>query len=220
MNFPPSTSVALYAPLLAKPDGQAEQNEPTAFDLVTGPAENVADLSQHMNEQSESKKKTKKRKKRRTNKPSKWADKCMYAELLEMISDDPWSSGVPPNDATTFHDGLPKDLETGWIAVAPVPRGKRCLAVTHQSAGIAGIGEYHSPSVSKDVLHILLVPNTTLRSRLLGKSLIHRFPSSLPPLTILDCILDENWRDNGILHVLDVVKWKGQDVGDCEAGFR
>ena len=64
------------------------------------------------------------------------------------------------------------------------------------------------------------VPNTTLRSRLLGKTLIQRFPSSLPPLTILDCILDVNWRENGILHILDVVKWKGQDVGDCEAGFR
>jgi len=64
------------------------------------------------------------------------------------------------------------------------------------------------------------VPNTTLRSRLLGKILIPRFPSSLPPHTILDCILDARWRENGILHVLDVVKWKGQDVSECESAFR
>ena len=68
--------------------------------------------------------------------------------------------------------------------------------------------------------YYILVPNTTLRSRLLGKTLMNRFPSTLPPLTILDCILDANWIDNGILHVLDVIKWKGQDVGDCEASFR
>lgn len=50
--------------------------------------------------------------------------------------------------------------------------------------------------------------------------LLPRFPSSLPPLTILDCILDVDWRTNGILHVLDVLKWKGQDVADCETPFR
>lgn len=46
------------------------------------------------------------------------------------------------------------------------------------------------------------------------------FPSTLPPHTIIDCILDENWRDNGILHILDVLKWKGQDIADCETPFR
>ncbi|KAF8189377.1 hypothetical protein BJ912DRAFT_967389 [Pholiota molesta] len=140
---------------------------------------------------------------------SKWADKCMYAELLEMNADDVWSgAGDMGYDEhghveQAVHDGLPRDLESGWVAVAPVPKGKRCLVVTQQSAGVAGV-----------------VPNTTLRSRLLGKSLLARFPSTLPHLTVLDCILDENWRENGILHVLDVVRWKGQDVADCEAGFR
>ncbi|KAH7921549.1 hypothetical protein BV22DRAFT_1038521 [Leucogyrophana mollusca] len=137
------------------------------------------------------KKRSKNKRKRTKAKAIKWADKCMYAELLEMNEDNAWS------------DGLPTDLEGGWVAVAPVPVGKRCLAVTHQSAGVVGIS-----------------PNTTLRSRVLGKMLLPRFPSSLPPLTILDCILDVNWRDNGILHVLDVLKWKGQDVGDCETPFR
>ena len=50
--------------------------------------------------------------------------------------------------------------------------------------------------------------------------LLPRFPSSLPPLTVLDCILDVSWRTNGILHVLDVIKWKGQDIADCETPFR
>ncbi|KAK0231077.1 hypothetical protein IW262DRAFT_1342075 [Armillaria fumosa] len=121
---------------------------------------------------------------------NEWADKCMYAELLEMNSEDPW----------TATDGLPDDLETGWVAVAPVPIGKRCLAISLNNNGTA--------------------PNTMLRSRALGKPLMARFPSSLPPNTVLDCILDSNWRDNGILHVLDVIKWKGQDIGDCETPFR
>lgn len=122
--------------------------------------------------------------------PNEWADKCMYAELLEMNSEDPW----------TATDGLPDDLETGWVAVAPVPVGKRCLAISLNNNGTA--------------------PNTMLRSRALGKPLMARFPSSLPPNTVVDCILDSKWRDNGILHVLDVIKWKGQDIGDCETPFR
>jgi snurportin-1 len=146
------------------------------------------------------KKKRSKNKRKRTKKPSKWADKCMYAELLEM-KEEPNLWGDHSNDAG---DGLPSDLERSWVAVAPVPTGKRCLAITHQStSGIIGIS-----------------PNTTLRSRLLGKMLLPRFPSSLPPLTVLDCILDGNWRTNGILHVLDVLKWKGQDIADCETPFR
>ncbi|KAJ7723413.1 hypothetical protein B0H16DRAFT_1598795 [Mycena metata] len=132
------------------------------------------------------KKRKPKSKKESVATPSKWADQCMYAELLEMSEDDPWTI----SESST--DGLPEDLETGWVAVAPVPVGKRCPGV----------------------------PNTSLRSRKLGKLLLPRFPSALPPLTVLDCILDSNWRENGILHILDVVKWKGQDIGDCETPFR
>jgi snurportin-1 len=83
-----------------------------------------------------SKKKSKKKKRSKADKPNKWADSCMYAELLEMRDDDVWHlpGGVG--------DGLPEDLESGWVAVAPVPVGKRCLAVTHQSSGIVGVGAY------------------------------------------------------------------------------
>ncbi len=87
------------------------------------------------------KKKSKKKKRgggRGVKKPSKWADKCMYAELLEMV--DPCVSPFDSGDQTPG-DGLPTDLETGWVAVGPVPVGKRCLAVTYQSSGVAGVGE-------------------------------------------------------------------------------
>ena len=87
---------------------------------------------------AEPKKKPRKKNKKR-NKPSKWADQCMYAELLEMSPEDPWSSTTDD-----LNDSLPHDLETGWVAVAPVPVGKRCLAVTHQSSGVAGVGSLSS----------------------------------------------------------------------------
>jgi len=97
---------------------------------------NQSSDSNHVNPSPLAQERKKSKKKRKNNnKPNTWADKCMYAELLEMISDDPWPSSV---DA--LNDGLPNDLESGWVAVGPVPVGKRCLAVTHQSSGIAGNG--------------------------------------------------------------------------------
>ena len=77
--------------------------------------------------------KRKKATKASNKKTSPWADKCMYAELLEMHeSEDLWAGGGD--------DGLPGDLETGWVALAPVPVGKRCLAISHQGGGIIGAG--------------------------------------------------------------------------------
>lgn len=57
----------------------------------------------------------------------------MYAELLEMQETDLWPGG---------EDGLPSDLESGWVALAPVPLGKRCLAISHQGGGMIGVGEF------------------------------------------------------------------------------
>ena len=64
-------------------------------------------------------------------KTSPWANKCMYAELLEMQETDQWAGG---------DDRLPSDLETSWVALAPVPVGKRCLAISHQGGGTTGTG--------------------------------------------------------------------------------
>jgi snurportin-1 len=60
----------------------------------------------------------------------------MYAELLEMKDSEPWSG---MNEGV--RDGFPEDLQTGWVAVAPIPVGKRCLAISHQGSGSIGVGE-------------------------------------------------------------------------------
>ncbi|TFK66334.1 hypothetical protein BDN72DRAFT_961831 [Pluteus cervinus] len=201
--------VASFVSVLKQPEEYPHSQMPTEPPIPSPPhAQNAGDTTMSVPTRGTNMTpKKRSRKKRKANKPSKWADRCMYAELLELGADDIWNNGNIDMGivlgSEPIHDGLPSDLETGWVAVAPVPVGKRCLAVTHQSSGVIGS-----------------TPNTTLRSRLLGKPLIPRFPSSLPALTILDCILDTNWRQNGILHVLDVVKWKGQDVADCETAFR
>lgn len=64
---------------------------------------------------TERKKKKKRKQKAKRETPaasSKWADQCMYAELLEMSEDDPWSASTSQSGV----DGLPEDLETGWVA--------------------------------------------------------------------------------------------------------
>ena len=85
------------------------------------------------------------RKRKGRRRRSKWANKCMYAELLEMHDVEPvwsesagWSTGM---NVDTMKDGLPEDLESAWVALAPVPTGKRCLAVTMQGVGVSGVGE-------------------------------------------------------------------------------
>ncbi|EJD53848.1 hypothetical protein AURDEDRAFT_80476 [Auricularia subglabra TFB-10046 SS5] len=130
-------------------------------------------------------------------KESRWANCCMYAELLELHRDDAMDGTGDVTD-----DGIPKDLQEGWIALAPMPMGKRCLAVTTNANGIAGV-----------------MSKTSLKSRLKGHTLLN-FPSTLPPDTILDCILDANWQTTGILHILDVVRWRGRDFDDCSADMR
>ncbi|KAF9517820.1 hypothetical protein BS47DRAFT_1339039 [Hydnum rufescens UP504] len=142
---------------------------------------------------------------------ARYANVCMYAELLELKEDDVWHSGgmsaIDEDGMTESGDGkvrtgagLPNDLENGWVALAPIPVGKRCLA------GGSSVG----PAV---------VSSTHLHSRLKGTTLL-KFPSPLPPDSILDCILDANWELNGIIHVLDILRWRGTDFTDCEAEFR
>jgi snurportin-1 len=62
----------------------------------------------------------------------KYAEKCMYAELLELARICETSNVV---------SNVPPDLQTNWIALSPVPRGKRCLAVAHVSHGNPGFGQ-------------------------------------------------------------------------------
>ncbi|KAF8308183.1 hypothetical protein DL93DRAFT_2150266 [Clavulina sp. PMI_390] len=149
-------------------------------------------------------------------KTSRFANVPMFAELLELRDDDvktwdissedmmPRVGGAEPGQSAARRQFLPSDLETGWVALAPIPAGKRCLAVSHQHHGTSSRFE---------------VTSTHLHSRLKGSRLL-KFPSGLPPDSILDCILDLNWQENGIIHVLDIIRWRGADFGDCEAEFR
>ena len=50
---------------------------------------------------------------------SKWANMAMYAEPLDLTS-------------------IPEDLHTDWIALAPVPKGKRCIMTTSRSSNSSG----------------------------------------------------------------------------------
>ncbi|KAJ7723415.1 hypothetical protein B0H16DRAFT_1223220, partial [Mycena metata] len=123
--------IASYAPLLP-----SSASEPSTSDIPVDssniPVDSVAGQQPPQGKPKKKKRKPKS-KKESVATPSKWADQCMYAELLEMSEDDPWTISDPNAD------GLPGDLETGWVAVARVPMGKRCLAVTDTSLGVPGL---------------------------------------------------------------------------------
>lgn len=93
------------------------------------------------NDRSRKQGKSRKRRKKGKGKkqPGPWSNKCMYAELLEMREEVPWN-GSQDGASATHSDGLPNDLDSSWVGLAPVPVGKRCLAVTMQNAGVSGIG--------------------------------------------------------------------------------
>ncbi|KAG8910670.1 hypothetical protein FRC00_007759 [Tulasnella sp. 408] len=130
----------------------------------------------------------------------------MYAELLEMNADlVEWNRTQLQQDDPAIPDGIPSDLETGWVALAPIPRGKRCMAISYQAV-------YDNRSEEP-------ATRTLLHSRVKGKAFL-TFPSPLPPNSILDCILDDNWHQNGVLHIVDILRWRGSDFVDCEAEFR
>jgi snurportin-1 len=119
----PSTSVSVVADP-TQPEGSSSANADLVADIVFGAP-----------------KRKQKRKKGSSKRPSPWADQCMYAELLEMSED---KSRMPmdkmPESDGVADDGLPVDLESAWVAVAPVPAGKRCLAICHQGSGAVGVG--------------------------------------------------------------------------------
>ena len=131
--------IASFAPLL--PPAVASTSAvavPQANTSESIPPEQENDVQTNGKKRGKKKRKGKGRQSRaaaQNQKPGKWADKCMYAELLEMSEDLEMTEFDTGNN-----DGVPDDLEGGWVAVTPVPVGKRCLAITHSAAGIAGIG--------------------------------------------------------------------------------
>ena len=116
--------VAQLAPLLTP-------QEPTVVAQVSSPeAQTESNVATTFKRKGKRKKATTKVSSKNTG---VWANKCMYAELLEMQETDLWPGG---------QDGLPSDLESGWVALAPVPVGKRCLAISHQGGGLIGVGGF------------------------------------------------------------------------------
>ena len=115
--------IAQLAPLLPRSDP----------DLASVPSResHAAELNSAGGQPGQRKGRRKKVTKSSIKKTSPWANKCMYAELLEMQETEQWTSG---------DDRLPSDLETGWVALAPVPVGKRCLAISHEGGGTTGTG--------------------------------------------------------------------------------
>ncbi|KAG9033531.1 hypothetical protein FRB95_014710 [Tulasnella sp. JGI-2019a] len=145
------------------------------------------------------------------------ANAIMYAELLEMfpMASDPFYQ-IP--------DTLPSDILTGWVALSPIPTGKRCLAVSYQATQSTGKGKQGDKSNRAELSSSSDAgpsnsSRTLLHSRVQGKPFL-TFPSPLPPNSILDCILDEKWKETGILHVVDILRWRGKDFVDCETEFR
>jgi snurportin-1 len=103
---------------LDSPDEEGEAPEPAR----TGVAEYatlVQPATQGQNVEQDQIQTTTQTRKGKGRQKKRWADKCMFAELLELVYD---SFG-------TEQDVLPQDLATNWIAMSPVPKGKRCILV-------------------------------------------------------------------------------------------
>ncbi|KAJ3919296.1 hypothetical protein F5877DRAFT_78184 [Lentinula edodes] len=208
----------------------SEMSEPSQLSSAV-PTTTIETQSNQKSKPKSKAKPKKKKGRKRSSSNAQWADKIMYAELLEM-SDSDVAASTMYLDNNGF-DGLPPNLHTSWVALSPVPIGKRCLAITRDGPGRNPVPRNKNARNSRNQEN-----NTSLRSRLHGKHISlfpdtsasidpnsdksdsWFFPSPLPPSTILDCILDVNWTQNGVLHVLDVLRWKGQEVGECEAGMR
>lgn len=99
---------------------------------------------------SKDKRRKKKKKQQQQHQPkpkpnSKYANQCMYAELLELHEEPQWtvdSNGELVEDPEM--DGLPSGLETQWVALAPIPAGKRCIAVSQtQHSGQSKLAPLH-----------------------------------------------------------------------------
>lgn len=134
-----------------------------------------------------------------------YADRLMQGEALDLEG-----------------EGLPPDLAGEWLAVGPVPKGKRCMAVTFASTRTSrqGRGEYRITGMrqkSNIISSRLTVTNTILLARTTGKPLLRQNIPVLPANCVLDCIYV---KDAAALFVVDFLQWKGQSVAEGEAEFR
>lgn len=122
------------------------------------------------------------------------------------------------------NEGLPPDLAGEWLALGPIPKGKRCMAVSFASTKTSRRGRSKLrtlPAIQGlcvDLGSLLIIAtNTILLARTTGKPLLRQNIPVLPPNCVLDCIYV---KEAAAVFVVDVLQWKGQSVAEGEAEFR
>ncbi|KAL7415063.1 hypothetical protein BDY24DRAFT_383598 [Mrakia frigida] len=128
-------------------------------------------------------------KNKKKKKASPLSNVLMYTTLLPIPQSSPLF--IPP-------DGLPptSDLTSSWLALGPIPKGKRCLCVA---------GPYGSA--------------TRLHTRISARVIL-KWVSPLPGETVLDAVLADDWKTSGILYILDILSWRSLDIASNPASFR
>ena len=132
-------------------------------------------------------------------------------------------------ESLDYNEGLPPDLSEEWLAIGPIPPGKRCMAITFNTVRMSRKGRSKSHLYiarrSSDCRALCLlsplfaetVTNTLLLARSSGRPLSRHLVPALPPDCVLDCIYSE---EKAVLFILDILQWKRQSMTESEAEFR
>jgi len=119
------------------------------------------------------------------------------------------------------NEGLPPDLATEWIAIGPIPRGKRCMVVTfngsRRSRTGRGAKRFSNSGRYFWLTLCLIVTNAILLARTSGRPIARQHIPVLPTHCVLDCMYVP---EAAAIFVVDVLQWKGQSVAEGEAEFR
>lgn len=204
------TNIDLFASLSLGWDDDGD-DEPAQIDKTEGVAKYVHDVQPVGHATTPPK----------ARQPSRWASLCMYAELLEMNEDEAMDMAA---DASA--DGIPPDLQEGWIAIAPLPAGKRCLAVSTNANGIGGVRASLRCSALNNLItssieavaqvaiegpHTLEFPldaPARHHPRLHTRRELASYRRAADFIRVESVLIRVSI---GILHVLDVVRWRGTD---------
>jgi hypothetical protein len=126
------------------------------------------------------------------------------------------------------------ELVDGYLALGPIPNGKRCLLVTGPSracpcpdARSRAAALFRAPTlIASSALPLLSTRSaggtnapTTLHTRVSARVLL-RWVAPLPGGTVLDCLLPNEWKTTGVLYVLDCLRWKDLDIAASGASLR
>lgn len=119
------------------------------------------------------------------------------------------------------NEGLPPDLAGEWLALGPIPKGKRCMAVTFTGTRKSKTGrsklEHNTGNTRRQADYDTKATNTIILARTTGKPIARQYIPVLPPNCVLDCVYVP---ESAALFIMDVLQWKGQSVAEGEADFR